>query len=120
MFEEKIVIRNGDGTEKVITKHSAGGRTTHREVTRRDGKIIAESEVVSDIGGKIHSSSFLKFLIHSFSSTLDTDDIGKIGKIPFNGGGGREGGFNFDTSGIPPKPNDSGGSRSWSFWNWFK
>lgn len=55
MFEEKIVIRNGDGTEKVITKHSSGGRTTHREITRRGGQIISEREVVSDIGGKFAS-----------------------------------------------------------------
>ena len=52
LFEEKIVIRDSEGNEKIITKHSAGGRTTQKEITRKGNQIISEKEVVSDIGGK--------------------------------------------------------------------
>nr|XP_027195387.1 uncharacterized protein LOC113789982 [Dermatophagoides pteronyssinus] len=50
MFEEKTVIKDSDGNEKIITKQSDGSKTIEREIQKKDDKIVQNKEIVSDIG----------------------------------------------------------------------
>ncbi|KAH7643651.1 hypothetical protein HUG17_6013 [Dermatophagoides farinae] len=50
-FEEKIVIKDSSGNEKIITKQSDGSKTVQREIHKKDDKIVQDKEIVSDIGG---------------------------------------------------------------------
>ena len=53
MFEEKTVIKDSDGNEKIITKQSDGSKTIEREIQKKDDKIVQNKEIVSDIGGNL-------------------------------------------------------------------
>lgn len=53
MFEEKTVIKDSDGNEKIITKQSDGSKTIEREIQKKDNKIVQNKEIVSDIGGNL-------------------------------------------------------------------
>ncbi|KAH9415011.1 hypothetical protein DERP_014304 [Dermatophagoides pteronyssinus] len=57
MFEEKTVIKDSDGNEKIITKQSDGSKTIEREIQKKDDKIVQNKEIVSDIGDDMRKLS---------------------------------------------------------------
>lgn len=64
MIQERIVIKDGDGNEKIITKHSENGITKQTEVEKKADQIISEKEMISDIDGKVVPKLKISFNVH--------------------------------------------------------
>lgn len=58
MYEEKVIVLDNDGVEKITTKHSEGGRLTTKEIIRKGDQIISEKKVVSDFPDNVQQFNF--------------------------------------------------------------